>query len=358
MADGWDKLIAVASQHVCQWSRTPTEGEWGIHHLDTPPHNRLIGPVFERGDACGIVEVDGEVKCQWGDVTRADMTFSVTKSYLAMVAGVAFDKGLIRSLDDRVIDTLIQHNVTTEGFNDNHNKGITWRHFLQFTCEWSGTCFGIPDQVDHYRTVSMQPGASGKQKGQHRSLSAPGTYWEYNDVRINQFSLVLMRLFRQSVPAVFAEAIMQPLGASSDWQWYGYDNSWVEIDNGDRLQSVPGGGHWGGGMVISASDQVLIAKLMLNKGQWQGRQLVSTEWIDQLLTPCDIAPWYGGFFWLNSEHAVSKAASTESYFAMGIGGQLVWHDPVNRVLAVLRWIDAEQTEVFIEAILAANHSPA
>ncbi len=354
MDNSWQALIDLATQHACRWSKTPTEGEWGIHHLDTPPHNRLLGPVFDRGDTCGLVAVDGRITCQWGDTDCADMTFSVTKSYLAMVAGIAFDQGLISDLDEPVAITLANRRVTTEGFTDNHNKAITWRHFLNFTSEWSGECFGVPDQVDHYRTVSMQPAGSGRSKGQRRNLSAPGTHWEYNDVRINQFSLVLMRLFGKPLPEIFARHFMQPLGTSNSWHWHGYDNSWVDLGNGEKIQSVPGGGHWGGGMVISASDQLLLAKLMLDKGVWQGSQLLSTTWINEILAPCRIAPWYGGFFWLNTNNVVSKAASPDSYFAMGIGGQLVWHDPISRITAVFRWIDPDYTERLIETCLAAS----
>ncbi len=353
MSQRWQQLLETAQARTCPWSMIPTEGEWGIHHLDDPPHNRLLGPVFERGDPCGVVEVNGEIVCQWGDIDRADMTFSVTKTYLALVAGIAFDEGLIPELDERVVVTLARHKVSTEGFNDNHNSAITWRHFLQFTSEWSGQCFGVPDQIDHFRTVSMQPEVSSHRKGSRRNLSLPGTYWEYNDVRINQFSLALLRLFKKSLPQVFAEKIMQPLGASDQWQWHGYENSWVQLDNGETLQSVPGGGHWGGGVVISARDQLLVARLLLNGGRHNAVQILSSEWIDQLLTPCDVAPWYGGFTWLNTNHVVSQSASSQSYFAMGIGGQLVWHDPVHNLAAVFRWIDADHTEQFIEACISA-----
>lgn len=315
--------------------------------MDTPPHNLLLGPVFERGDPCGLVAVDGKIECSWGDINRADMTFSVTKTYLALLVGVAVDQALISSVDQTVCDTLQHHGKSTEGFNDPHNKQISWRQFLQFTSEWSGECFGVPDQVDHNRVVGMQPITANDAKGVYRQLSAPGTYWEYNDVRINQCSLALMRLFGCSIPDVFGQHIMQAVGASDSWSWHGYDNSWVVLENGSRVQSVPGGGHWGGGVVISAGDQLLLAQLMMNGGVAGGQSIISREWIEQMLTPCDIAPWYGYFTWLNKNKAVSSAASEESYFCLGIGGQLVWHDPAAKLIAVFRWIDADHTETFI-----------
>ena len=338
----WSDVAEYVQARSCRWSFEPDEGEWGIHQLDDPPHNRLLGPVFARGPAAGIIAIEGDIQCQWGDIHRADMTFSVTKSYLAMVAGIAVSQGLITDINQPVSDCLEQHGISSHGFESTHNRPINWRHLLHFTSEWSGSCFGVPDQIDHYRNVSLQPAAGIQRKGEKRPLNSAGTYWEYNDVRINQFSLALMRLFDRELPEVFAEYIMHPLGASDTWHWHGYENSWVE-SNGKRLQSVPGGGHWGGGMVISAHDQLLLGQLMINKGEVNGQQILPAQWIEQMQTPCDIAAWYGFFTWLNTNHVVSRSLPAESYFAMGIGGQLVWHDPTRNIVAVLRWIDSDST---------------
>lgn len=346
----WSGAIAFIEKHCCQWSYQPTEGEWGIHHLDDPPHNRLLGPVFARGGASGLVAKDGRILCQWGDIHRADMTFSVTKSYLALLAGIAVDQGLITDIEQTVSQSLLDHGVSDIGFADPHNSAVSWRHMLQFTSEWSGECFGVPDRIDHYRVVSMQPDDHGRRKGDERQHATPGSYWEYNDVRINQFSLALMRIFNRPLPEVFAEHIMTPLQASDSWRWHGYENSWIETDDAVRMQSVPGGGHWGGGVVISAHDQFLLARLMMNGGIHNDRQLVSAEWLKQMCQPCDIAPWYGFFTWLNTNHVISRSVSEQSYFAMGIGGQLIWHDPDAKLVAVIRWMDFAYLEPILQKI--------
>ena len=347
----WSDVSEYIKARSCRWSFEPDEGEWGIHRLDDPPHNRLLGPVFARGPAAGIIAVDGVTKCQWGDIHRADMTFSVTKSYLAMVAGIAVQQGLIADIDQPVSSCLEQRGIRSHGFEGTQNRQISWRHLLQFTSEWSGECFGVPDQIDHYRNVSMQPSPNTRRKGDKRILNKAGTYWEYNDVRINQFSLSLMRLFKRELPSVFAEHIMSELNSSDSWHWHGYKNSWIEIDD-KRLQSVPGGGHWGGGMVISANDQLLLGQLMLNDGKANGKQVLPVQWIEQMQKPCGIAPWYGFFTWLNTNHVVSRSVPPQSYFALGIGGQLVWHDPTRNIVAVLRWIDSECTEDILACIAA------
>ena len=76
------------------------------------------------------------------------------------------------------------------------------------------------------------------EKGTPRPLGAPGTVWEYNDVRVNRLSLSLLQRFRRALPDVLHEAVMDPIGGSAEWQWQPYRNSWIELD-GRRLPSVP-----------------------------------------------------------------------------------------------------------------------
>ena len=88
-------------------------------------------------------------------------------------------------------------------------------------------------------------------------------------MRVNRFSLALLRLFRRPLPEIFGEAFMTPLGASTEWRWRGYRNSTVEID-GRAIESVSGGGHWGGGVFIHARDQARIGLMMQRRGSWGG----------------------------------------------------------------------------------------
>ena len=98
------------------------------------PDNEVLGPVTPRGGHAGIVYRGGKKLAEWGDVDHADMTFSVAKSYLALLAGLALGDGLIKSLDDKAGDYALD-----DGFTSEQNKDITWRHLLTQTSEWSGT---------------------------------------------------------------------------------------------------------------------------------------------------------------------------------------------------------------------------
>jgi len=89
---------------------------------------------------------------------------------------------------------------------------------------------------------------------------------------------------------------MDPIGASNTWRWFGYENSWVVLD-GSLVQSVTGGGHWGGGMYINAYDMGRFGYLTLRHGKWKDRQLLSNQWVDWALTPTTPEPTYGFMNW-------------------------------------------------------------
>ncbi len=344
------EAIAFARAHESKWSREPSEdgSTWGVHGADTPPWNRLRGPVSARGPASGIVLHRGSRVASWGEPARADLTFSVAKTYLALLAGIAVDRGLIADPDQP-----IRASLPGIGFDSEQNAPITWMHLLQQTSEWEGDCFGLPDQVDRWRRLSFQPpGADAGPKGGKRPLARPGSYWEYNDVRINQLSLALLHTFRQPLPEVFREAIMRPIGASDDWSWKGYDDAWVEID-GVRMQSVPGGTHWGGGVTISSEDQLRLGRLILDRGVCAGRPVISAGWMDRMMQPCAIAPFYGLLVWLNGTRQVFPSVPASSVFAIGAGSSFTWIDRELDLVVVARWLDADHADGFFARVLAA-----
>lgn len=334
--------IAFSQAHEIPWPRDPAAdpGRWGVHIEDPPPYNRLRGPAHVRGGVSGVIRIRGEEVAAWGEPDRADQTFSVAKSYLALLAGIARDRGLLDPAE-RVADR-----VPGIGFYSPHNHAITWEHLLTQTSEWEGTCFGMPDQVEHYRRVSLDPRPAQGKKGERRVLQPPGTYWEYNDVRINQLSLALLHVFRRPLPEVFLESVLKPLGGGAGFKWEGYDDAWVEID-GKRMQSVPGGTHWGGGVSISARDQARVGELLLNDGVHAGQPIVARDWVKRMQAPCPIAPFYGLLTWLNRDGAIYRDASRSSWFLFGAGGHTTWIDPKHEAVVVTRWMDGAHAAEFV-----------
>lgn len=341
-----DQAVSFArDQAETPWPRDLSKGLAASGSSEPPPWNEIIGPTKARTGPNGLIARGGSVVARWGDVERADMTFSIAKSYLAILAGLAVADGLIGDLDDSVRDYALD-----DGFDAPQNQAVTWRHLLTQTSEWEGELFSKPDLVDRNRQVG--DGADNSRKGTHRDLQEPGSYWEYNDVRVNRLSLSLMQLFRRPLPDVLKERIMDPLGCSDGWHWHGYRNSWVDID-GRRLQAVPGGSHWGGGLWISSLDHLRVAELIRNDGQWEGTRLLPEGWVAAMTSPCDRFAQYGLLWWLNTDRGYQPQAPESSFFALGAGTNLIWIDRDLGLTAVIRWIDQASIGDFLGRVMAS-----
>ena len=352
-----EEAAAFAQAHEVTWPRDPHgalrpgETPWGVHHDDPPPYNRLRGPVHPRGPQSGVVLRHGEEIAAWGEPDRADLTFSVAKTYLALLAGVAQMQGLLRDEDEPVAARL-----PGIGFDSEHNRAVTWTHLLTQTSEWQGSSFGLPDSVDHWRKVTQDPRPPAGPKGGPRPLRAPGTYWEYNDVRINQLALALLHLFRRPLPEVFVEQVLAPLGGGAGFAWLGYDDAWVDLPGVGRVRSVPGGSHWGAGVSIGARDQARIGQLLLDGGVAATRRIVASEWIGRMFAPCPIAPFYGRLLWLNRDGRAFPGMSTRAAFMVGAGGHYIGIDPALDAVIVLRWLDPAHAGATLQRFGAALSS--
>jgi len=290
------------------------------------PFDTPIGPMKERGAANGLILRGGYIVAEWGDTTRVDMTFSVTKTFLSTVVGLAWQKGLIRDVDD-----LAKGYMPLPGYFEGHNAAITWDHLLRQTSDWQGTLWGKPDWAD-------RPEGATPADWPNRKLSEPGTRYKYNDTRVNLLALLTLHVWCRPLPAVLREEVMDPIGASNTWRWYGYDNSWIELD-GQRIQSVSGGGHFGGGMFIHARDMARFGYLFLRNGQWKDRQLVSREWIAMARTGGPANAEYGFMNWFLNPGRKSRPATPESSVVFAGNGQnIIYIDWENDLVVVTRWI--------------------
>lgn len=301
------------------------------------PHGEAVGPFRDRGDPSGVIVRGGYIVAEWGDPDRVDVTFSVTKSFLSTTVGLAFDRGLIRNLDDPVRDymapvvTYPAHEVI-EPFASEHNRRVTWEHLLRQTSDWEGTLWGKPDWADRPR--------GDIEEWKVRPRHEPGTVYMYNDVRVNLLALAALNVWRRPLPQVLKEHVMDPIGASDTWRWYGYDSSWIVLDGG-IVQSVSGGAHWGGGMFINARDMARFGLLTLRRGRWGDRQLLSERWLTHATTPTAVQPTYGFMnFFLNTERRPLPSAPEQAFYHLGAGNNIIYVDPVNDLVIVMRWISS------------------
>jgi CubicO group peptidase (beta-lactamase class C family) len=292
------------------------------------PFFSLIGPVKDRGPASGLITHHGYIVAEWGDPNRADITNSVTKTFLTTVVGLAVQGGLIKDVNDYARDYMPPH---VDLFDSPHNQKIKWDHLLRQTSDWQGTLWGRPDWAD--RPVGATP-----EEQQNRKLWEPGTHFKYNDVRVNVMALAALQVWRRPLPDVLREDVMNPIGASSTWRWYGYENSWVDLD-GHKIQSVGGGGHWGGGMFINSYDMARFGYLFLRNGKWKDRSIVSEKWIQMARTPGTDNKTYGYANWyLNTDRKPLPSAPETAVRFVGNGSNIIYIDWENDIVAVFRWI--------------------
>jgi CubicO group peptidase (beta-lactamase class C family) len=324
-----NKVLLDSAVSVALQSENKMERDLRIANMKSyarEPGYKIAGPMKERGGPAGLVIKNGYIVAQWGDINRVDMTFSATKSYLSTVAGLAIDNGLIKNVTDKV-----NQYVWDESFEGEHNSKITWHHLLNQSSDWSGSLFGLHDWADR------PPKEGGIDDWKNRKLLEPGTNYEYNDVRVNLLAYSLLQVWRKPLPVVLKEKIMDPIGASTTWRWYGYENSFVNMD-GQMMQSVSGGGHHGGGIFINTLDHARFGLLFLRNGKWKNQQLLSEKWMTAAIQPSTANKNYGYMWWLNTEQQW-KGISPKIYYAVGFGGNYIIIDKEHELVVVTRWMD-------------------
>ncbi|HET9985034.1 MAG TPA: serine hydrolase [Longimicrobiales bacterium] len=359
-AERLEQAISYAKANESKGSR-----DLEVQHYRTfgrEPFGEGIGPFQTRGDATGVVLRHGYIVAEWGEPERVDMTFSVTKSFLSSTVGVAFDRGLIRSVRDTVrsyVGPIFPYSPDRDGrvdaertgvqpirlFETEHDRRITWDDLLRQVSDWEGTLWGKPEWADRPTGEPAQWAT--------RPRNAPGSVYEYNDVRVNVLALAATNVWRRPLPQVLREYVMDPIDASPTWRWVGYENSWIELD-GEPVQAVGGGGHWGGGMFIDARDMARFGYLTLRRGRWKDRQILSEAWVRMALTPTPAQPTYGFMNWfLNTDRKLWPSAPATAWAHLGNGTNMIFVDPDDDLVVVVRWIENGAIDGFLQRLLAA-----
>ncbi|HEY0036600.1 MAG TPA: serine hydrolase [Longimicrobium sp.] len=363
---GMDAALVDSAVAFARASESTAPRDLELAHHQTfgrEPFGEPVGPFAERGDPTGIIIRNGYIVAEWGDPRRVDMTISVTKSFVSTVVGLAVDRGMIRSVNDPVDPYMAPvFVVPAEGgnrhagglgegpamglFDNERERRITWDHLLRQVSDWEGTLWGKPDWADR----PLQ----NPQEWLTRPRNEPGAAYEYNDVRVNLLALAALNVWRRPLPQVLREQVMDPIGASSTWRWTGYDNSWVLMD-GQAVQSVSGGGHWGGGMFINARDMARFGYLTLRRGRWGDRRILSEEWVRMATTPTPAQPTYGFMNWfVNTDRKYLPSAPATAFAHVGNGTNVIYVDPDNDLVVVARWIANNAVDGLVQRVIAAT----
>ena len=312
--------------------------------MDFSDQERIFGSLLGsvpniRAKTNGLVIYKGYVVAEFGDTTWADPTYSVAKSMLSTVAALAVRDGKVTNLDEPV-----GRIVKDGGYDSPRNSLVTWKMHLQQETEWEGEMFGKKDDF-----VGTKAFGEGERKP--RELKRPGTFYEYNDVRINRFGQSLLRAWGESVPDVFRREVMDVIGASNTWRWIPYHNSYVTV-NGKQVASVSGGTRWGGGVWINAQDMARFGYLWLRGGKWGDRQVLPPAYVKAAVTPSQHGPDYGYLWWLNTQGKNYPGLPATAYGARGAGSNTITILPEQDLVVVWRWHAGNEAD-FVQRVVAA-----
>jgi len=358
-----DKLKAAIDFAVQNEAKAPRDMELAqAQTFGREPFGEAVGVQKPRGEMTGIIIKNGYIVAEWGEPFRVDMTHSVTKCFISAIVGLAFDRKIIKDLNAPVYKemapVLAYNPLEKFGNADNfgkskflplfeteHNRKITWDTLLRQTSDWEGTLWGKPDWADRPdRDASTWL---------TRKRNEPGAVFEYNDVRVNVLALSALNVWRKPLPQVLKENLMDEIGASNTWRWFGYENSFVVLD-GQIIQSVSGGGHWGGGMFISARDMARFGLLTLRNGKWKDKQILSTEFLKLATTPTAAQETYGFMnFYLNTDKKLYPNAPAGTIAFLGNGTNIVFIDRERELLIIARWIENNKIDEFLQKVYAS-----
>ena len=265
---------------------------------------------------------DGEVQYEnyWNEnkETSRHIIWSVSKSFLSALVGIALDEGLIEDINDPIIKYL-------KDFKDTGYEGVSIKNLLQMS---SGIEFnedyGDPDSdINRYGRVTATGTSQREFAKTLKNSREPGTYNHYISLDSQMLGMLVAEVSNMSVKEYLHEKIWSKIGMQDD-AFYLTDKQEVEMSLG--------------GLNVTLRDMAKFGQLYLNKGKWNGNQIVPSEWVANSTKPLDkhVQPnagdefssdaWGYGYQWWVPGPGVSD------YTAHGIYNQFIYINPESNVV--------------------------
>lgn len=268
-------------------------------------------------------------------------SFSIAKSFVGTLVGIAVDRGQIKSTNDLVITYL-----PALAKNDERFKRLTIQHVLDMR---SGFDFNERSFTPFAKIVRSYYGADLKRMvGKLKMKNEPNTVFEYQSINTQVLAMILEKVTGKKLNILLQENLWQPLGAESDALW--------SLDNEGNVKAF---------CCINATalDFAKLGRLYLNGGNWQGKQIISKKWIDITTNPDTLAKKrYKNQFWAtrdfsyfpdslsaikqlekeqlgypverNPDGRYFYAKKVYDYKAQGMFNQSIYVNPQNKVIIV------------------------
>jgi CubicO group peptidase (beta-lactamase class C family) len=300
--------VGLSSATLCPVVKRLTDWkEANVHALLIARHGKL---VFERY----FTGADEHLGHSAGTVTfNAGMRHderSVSKSVISLVFGIALDRGWIKSIDQPVMPFFPAYaNLQTPEKNAirlrdllTMSSGFEWHEFMVPYNSKNNSEIAMDFSPDPYKFMLSQP-----------IVAPPGTIWNYNSGSTELLGAILKQVTGKPLDQLARAELFEPLGIT-DFEWYKYPQ------NGNPIAAA--------GLRLRPRDLAKLGQLVLQRGTWNGKQVVSSAYIDSATTPQMNAfdlNFYGYQFWLGRSLVAKREVLWAS--AVGLGAQRVFVVP-------------------------------
>ena len=271
----------------------------------------------QYGDGSGCIIRHGYLVKEWGSPKkRADIKSSTKGGMGTTALGLAVDAGLVN------LNDLAQRHYPAIGRDPSENietgclDEITVRHLATMT---AGFDDGRPPKL----------------------VYRPGTSGIYSNDTSNMLAELLTIKFNEDLYPLMKRRVMDPIGASpSDWAWR---NNAYRADTVNGLKSR----EFASGITITHRASARIGYLYLREGNWNGRQIISKEFIREAIRPTTLpAPWpYYAFYWGSNAGGTYKEIPSDSYWALGLGDSFVLFCPSLDIVLVRLGVGSKRSQL-------------
>jgi len=311
LGDDWESDTPsdahIDADGLCTVLRGVAAGPDNLHSLLIARHGRLIAELYRSGSDRSIYSLSAR-KVDFGPADRHDMR-SISKSVVGLLAGIVLEEGKLPALSTPIADLYPEY----PDLREPGRRSITLEHLLTMSSglEWheSVASYGSPANDETRLFWDSSP--------IHFVLSRPiaapvGRQFNYNGGGTAVVADVLVRASKTPLRELARTRLFEPLGIT-DWEW-------VSDLNGRPVAFA--------GLRLKPRDLLKFGRMMLDRGQWQGRQIVPAEWVAQSMRPhlpTGSGLGYGYFWWTGSVAWQSKQVPWAAAF--GNGGQRLFIVP-------------------------------
>ncbi len=294
----FDNRVVMAGNHE-PWAEAP-----GFSAKTIPEQYKDKFDEFKTV-AFLVVKDEKVVFEQYWDGYSADSksnSFSMAKSIISLLVGIAMDEGYIQSVDQPVGDYL-------PDFKEDEKAKVTIRHLLEMSSglSWDeaySSAFSMTTKGYYGKDL---PGLVLNQT----VLREPGKFHDYKSGNTQLLALILESATHQKVSSYASEKLWKPMGAEHDALW--------SMDKSNGIEKAYCCFN------TDVRDFARFGQLILNHGKWNGKQLISESYLNNALTPAihlvddkgKNVDYYGWQWWLMKYH------DHQVYYMRGLNGQYV-----------------------------------